>query len=240
MRKGNILIVEDDETIAKVLKKYFENSDFTVSILNSGNGVVGFIKCNPPDLILLDIMLPDKDGMVICREIRSFSNVPIIMVTARVEDVDRMLGLELGADDYICKPFIPMEVVIRAKAVLRRSIPKKEENTLVLGPVVIDDIGHRVTVGGADVKLTPIEYQLLRIMMSAPDKVFTRKDFISKIRGSNFVCYYRTIDNHIKNLRKKIHEHLTNHEMIYTVFGIGYKICLTEQDSEDHHSAGIP
>jgi two-component system, OmpR family, response regulator BaeR len=224
MKKGNILIVEDDERIADVLKSYFENADFKVTVLNTGNTVVSIIQDSPPDLILLDIMLPDKDGITICREIRSFSNVPIIMVTAMVEDVDRLLGLELGADDYICKPFIPREVVARAKAVLRRVHPEHEENKLVLGSLIMDEKRHRVTVGGSEINLTPIEYQLLKIMMSAPDRVFTRNDFISRIQGYNYDGYDRTIDNHIKNLRKKINEYFDGSEMIHTVFGFGYKI----------------
>ena len=226
MIKRKILLVEDDERITEVLKKYFENADFRVSVLNAGNNVVSSVRTNPPDLILLDIMLPDKDGMTICREIRSFSNVPIIMVTAMVEDVDRLLGLEIGADDYICKPFIPREVVARVKAVLRRSHPENEEKNLVVGSVIMDEKRHKVTVGGSEIKLTPIEYQLLRIMMSEPDRVFTRNDFISRIQGYNYDGYDRTIDNHIKNLRKKINDHMTDPEMIHTVFGVGYKISL--------------
>jgi two-component system, OmpR family, response regulator BaeR len=224
MKKGNILIVEDDERIAEVLKSYFENADFKVAVLNTGSTVVSLIQDSPPDLILLDIMLPDKDGITICREIRSFSNVPIIMVTAMVEDVDRLFGLEIGADDYICKPFIPREVVARAKAVLRRTYPEHEENMLAVGPLIMDEKRHRVIAGESEIKLTPIEYQLLRIMMSAPDRVFTRNDFISRIQGYNYDGYDRTIDNHIKNLRKKIEEYVPGKEMIHTVFGFGYKI----------------
>lgn len=227
MKKGKILIVEDDEEIAGVLKSYFENADFKVSILNTGVTVIDKVRVNPPDLVLLDIMLPETDGMTICREIRSFSNVPIIMVTAMVEEVDRLVGLELGADDYICKPFIPREVVARAKAVLRRTHPGHEKNVLVLGPLIMDEKGHRVTVGESDIKLTPIEYQLLKIMMSEPDRVFTRSDFILRIQGYNYNGYDRTVDNHIKNLRKKINKHTSGREMIHTIFGVGYKITST-------------
>ena len=229
MKKGNILIVEDDERIAEVLKSYFENADFKVSVLNTGNTVVSNVQANPPDLVLLDIMLPDKDGMTICREIRSFSNVPVIMVTAMVEDIDRLLGLEIGADDYICKPFIPREVVARAKAVLRRVHPEYEEKRLVVGPVIMDEKRHSVTVEGSDLKLTPIEYQLLRIMMSAPDRVFTRNDFISRIQGYNYDGYDRTIDNHIKNLRKKVATMAPGQELVSTVYGIGYKFSCPDE-----------
>jgi len=230
MKKGNILIVEDDDRIAEVLKNYFEAANFKVLVLDDGDTVISNVQTSPPDLILLDIRLPDKDGMTICREIRSFSNVPIIMVTAMVEEIDRLLGLELGADDYICKPFIPREVVARAKAVLRRTHPEHEENKLVVGSLIMDERRHKVTVGGYDIYLTPIEYQLLRIMMSASDRVFTRNDFISKIQGYNYDGYDRTIDNHIKNLRKKINDHIAGHEMIHTVFGVGYKISPPQID----------
>jgi two-component system, OmpR family, response regulator BaeR len=224
MKKGNILIVEDDERIAEVLKKYFESEGFNVSVLNTGDTVVSNVQTNNPDLVLLDIMLPDKDGLTICREIRSFSNVPIIMVTARIEDLDRLLGLEIGADDYICKPFIPREVVARAKAVLRRTYQDSGTNKLILGPLTVDESRHQVTIEGSEINLTPIEYQLLKIMISSPDRVFTRNDFISKIQGYSYEGYDRTIDNHIKNLRKKINVCLNGHDMIHTVFGVGYKI----------------
>ena len=224
MKKGNILIVEDDKKIAEALKDYLEKEEFNVTIFNGGESVVDEVSVNPPDLILLDIMLPEKDGITICREIRSFSDVPIIFVTAKVEDIDRLLGLELGADDYICKPFLPQEVVARVKAVIRRTRPKRGDDKLVVGLVTMDNENHKVTIDGSDIDLTPIEYKLLRIMMSAPDKVFTRGDFISKIQGYNYDCYERTIDNHIKNLRRKISKCLGNREIIHTVYGVGYKI----------------
>ena len=230
MKKGKILIVEDDKKIAEALKDYLEKEDFNVSILNTGKNVVSDVKASPPDLILLDIMLPDEDGLTICREIRSFSNTPIIFVTAKVEDIDRLLGLELGADDYICKPFIPQEVVARVKAVIRRTRPELAENKLAVGLLSMDDENYEVTIGGTTIDVTPIEYKLLRIMMSKPDKVFTRADFISKIQGYNYGCYERTIDNHIKNLRRKISEHLKNQEMIHTVYGVGYKISSQPTD----------
>jgi two-component system, OmpR family, response regulator BaeR len=230
MKKGKILIVEDDEKIAGILKDYLTDANFNTLILNSGDAVISNVQISMPDLILLDIMLPDKDGWQICREIRSFSNVPIIIITAKVEDIDRLLGLELGADDYICKPFIPREVVARVKAVLRRTNPEQKENKLVLGPLAMDEKTHSVKVRGTDIDLTRIEYQLLKIMMSSPGQVFTRNDFISKIQGYNYDGYDRTIDNHIKNLRKKIDVHMNNQEIIHTVYGVGYKISLPQID----------
>ena len=224
MKKFKILIVEDDERIAGVLKQYLKASNFNVTTLNSGNMVKNNVQYNPPDLILLDIMLPDIDGLEICREIRSFSNVPIIMITAKVEDFDRVLGLEIGADDYICKPFLPLEVVARVKSVLRRTHSVQEKDILVVGSLVMDDKAHLVRFKGSAIDLTPIEYQLLKIMMLAPNRVFTRADLISNIQGYNKNVYDRTIDNHIKNLRKKINLHVQGQEIVHTVFGIGYRI----------------
>lgn len=226
MKMIKILIIEDDEKIAHVLKEYLQNSNYQVLVLYRGNKVVKSIQTNPPDLVLLDIMLPDEDGMKLCREIRLFSKVPIIMITARTRLSDRLLGLELGADDYICKPFIPKEVVARVKAVLRRTYQAEEKkNKLVVGPIAMDEEKHRVTVRRSEIHLTPIEYQLLRIMMCSPNRVFTRNDFISKIQGYNYDGYERTIDNHIKNLRKKINDIcLQNQERIHTIYGIGYKL----------------
>jgi len=224
MKNGKILVVEDDKKIAEVLKEYLEEEDFVVEVLNSGDKVVSTVQDSPPDLLLLDIRLPNKDGIMICREIRSFSDVPIIFVTAKVDDIDRLLGLEIGADDYICKPFVTREVVARVKAVIRRTHPKHTENKLVVESLVMDLKAHKVTVNGCKVDLTPIEYNLLRIMMSNPDQVFTRADLISKTQGYDADCYERTIDNHIKNLRKKISLQSPDQEIIHTVFGVGYKI----------------
>jgi two-component system, OmpR family, response regulator BaeR len=224
MKNSKILIVEDDERIAQVLKEYLEEEHFNVLILNAGDTVVSSVQISLPDIILLDIRLPDKDGMTICREIRSFSDVPVIFVTAKVEDIDRLLGLEIGADDYICKPFVPREVVARVKAVLRRTHPGQAENKLEVESLTMDLKAHNVTIGGSQIDLTPIEYNLLKIMMSNPNQVFTRADLISKIQGYDADCYERTIDNHIKNLRKKISLQSRGEEIIHTVFGVGYKI----------------
>jgi two-component system response regulator BaeR len=230
MARFRILIIEDDERIAEALKEHLEASNYIASILTCGSKAVDTIRTTSPDLILLDIMLPDVNGISICREVRHFSRIPIIMITARVGVGDRLLGLEVGADDYICKPFIPKEVVARVKAVLRRAYPDSEGNRLVLGSIIMDENKRQVTVGKSDIKLTPIEYQLLKIMMCQPDHVFTRNDLISKIQGGNYDGYDRTIDNHIKNLRKKIKMSTSGQEMIHTVYGIGYKISAPAAD----------
>jgi two-component system response regulator BaeR len=221
--KHKVLIVEDETKIAEVLRDYLESAGYAVSCLFQGNGVVSHVKDNPPELVLLDVMLPGKDGMEICREIRKFSNVPIIMITARVEEIDRLIGLELGADDYICKPFSPREVVARVKAVLRRVYSKQESKRLAAGPIVLDEETRQVTVDNEALNLTPSEFGLLQVMMAHPGRVYSRNELISKVQGYDFDGYDRTIDTHVKNLRKKIAYRLPEEEVISTVYGIGYK-----------------
>ncbi len=221
-----ILIVEDESKITRLLKDYLEKSSYQVVCLERGDQVIPYVKKSPPDLILLDIMLPGMDGMAVCREIRKFSNLPIIMITARVEEIDRLIGLELGADDYICKPFSPREVVARAKAVLRRSQPSLEQDgkTLALGSIVLDEKHHQVTIDGNELRLTPCEFGLLKAMLTYPNRVFTREELINRVQGYDFEGYDRTIDSHIKNLRKKIKTLLPDHEIISAVYGVGYKL----------------
>ncbi len=223
MADEHILIVEDEEKIASLLRDYLEKSGYRVSHLDRGDTVVSFVKRNEPDLMLLDIMLPGMDGMEVCRETRKFSSVPIIMITARVEEIDRLIGLELGADDYICKPFSPREVVARVKAVLRRARPAPEERTLSAGPIVLNEDTRGVTVHGQELSLTPSEFKLLKVLMSHPNRVFPRNDLVNMVQGYEFEGYDRTIDTHIKNLRKKIAALLPEREIISSVYGEGYK-----------------
>ncbi|OQY52266.1 MAG: two-component system response regulator BaeR [Candidatus Parabeggiatoa sp. nov. 2] len=186
---------------------------------------VPYVKQTPPALILLDIQLPGKDGMAVCREVRQFSTVPIMMLTARVEEIDRLLGLELGADDYICKPFSPREVVARVKAILRRIQPTSvTEEKLVLGEITVDVKSHQVTIANQPLKLTPNEFALLAFFISHPNQVFSRQVLISQVQNYAFSGYERTIDSHIKNLRKKIATFLPDHEIISTVYRVGYKL----------------
>lgn len=219
----SILIVEDETKIAELLRDYLKAASFAVSCLYQGDGVVSAVKENPPDLILLDVMLPGKDGMEICRAIRKFSSVPIIMITARIEEIDRLIGLELGADDYICKPFSPREVVARVKAVLRRVHPEPDARSLTAGPIRLNEETHQVTIDDEDLKLTPSEFGLLKVMMTHPGRVFSRNELINKVQGYDFDGYDRTIDSHVKNLRKKIDSRLPGQEIISTVYGVGYK-----------------
>ena len=229
MTSKHILIVEDEEKIASLLGDYLKAADFRTSIQNNGDRVISQIKKDPPHLILLDIMLPGKNGIELCREIRQFSNVPIIMITARVEEIDRLLGLELGADDYICKPFSPREVVARVKAIFRRLNAKPLSQNLVIGSICLDDKAHQVMIDKQVLSLTPNEFGLLKVMMSQPNRVFSRNELINRIQGYDFEGYDRTIDTHIKNLRKKIAERLPGQEIISTVYGVGYKFSASAE-----------
>ena len=218
-----ILIVEDEKKIAGFLQDYLIKAGFRVALLDRGDAVVPYVKKHSPCLILLDIMIPGKDGIEVCREVRKFSDVPIIMVTARVEEIDRLLGLELGADDYVCKPFSPREVVARVKAVLRRIYASQTEKTLVVGDVSLIQTTRQVFVGEHELKLTPCEYSLLQTLLGHPNRIFSRNELINIVQGYDFDGYDRTIDTHIKNLRKKIAKHAPGKEVISTIYGIGYK-----------------
>ncbi|MGE4266461.1 MAG: response regulator [Deferribacterales bacterium] len=218
-----VLIIEDESQIASILQDYFQQSGFEVHTLDSGAKAVDTIKRLVPDAVILDLMLPDTDGLEICRQVRKFSNVPMLIATAKVEEIDRLIGLELGADDYICKPYSPREVVARVKAVLRRLTPEAAEDVLTAGPVVIQPSKYQVTVNGNDLTLTRSEFELLYIMAKQPGRVFSRTDLIANVHGYEFEGYERTIDSHVKNLRKKISAVLNDKDVIQTVYGVGYK-----------------
>ena len=228
MTTKHILIVEDEPKIAKLIGDYLEKAGFKTVRLERGDKVIPFIKRDRPDLILLDIMLPGMEGTDVCREIRKFADIPIIMITARVEEIDRLIGLELGADDYICKPFSPREVVARVKAVLRRAFPKPDaKKRLTAGLLTLEEDAHQVLIGSQNLDLTPSEFGLLRAFMSYPDRVFSRSELLDKVQGYQFEGYDRTIDSHVKNLRKKIAVIIPDKEIISTVYGIGYKFNMS-------------
>ncbi len=226
MEHRHILIVEDEQKIAALLKEYLEREGFRVIISRRGDQAVAQVHKVAPDLMLLDLMLPGMDGVSVCREVRKFSNVPIVMVTAKVEEIDRLIGLEVGADDYICKPFSPREVVARVKAVLRRMMPETAEKNVVCGPIAVDATAHQAKVGDRELDLTPSEFRLLQVLISQPGRVFSREELLARVQGYDCEGYDRTIDSHIKNLRKKIAEHLAGKEVISTVYGIGYRLNL--------------
>ena len=224
MMGREILVVEDEIKIAGILQDYLVKAGYRVFCLHRGDPVVSYVRQKQPALVLLDLMLPGMDGMEVCREVRKISDVPIIMITARVEEMDRLLGLELGADDYICKPFSPREVVARVKAVLRRVYAPPADKTLVAGEVTLIPETHQVLVGGHELKLTPCEYNLLKTLLSHPNRIFSRHELINIVRGYDFEGYERTIDSHIKNLRNKIAGCLPGKGVISTIYGVGYKL----------------
>ncbi|MDY0189175.1 MAG: response regulator [Desulfuromonas sp.] len=217
----NILIVEDEPRVAKLLEDYLCQAGFAVHSLAEGLDVTAYVRENCPQLILLDLMLPGKDGMSICREIRTFSNVPIVMITARVEEIDRLLGLELGADDYICKPFSPREVVARVKAVLRRSCAANVE-PLSMG-LHLDESRYIAQIDGTNLDLTAVEFQLLKLLFAKPGHLFSRQQLMDNLYQDQRIVADRTIDSHIKKLRKKIAAVCPNVDMIHSVYGVGYK-----------------
>ncbi|MFA6222605.1 MAG: response regulator [Desulfomonilaceae bacterium] len=235
MMGKHVLIVEDESKIADLLRDYLVSAGFTTTTVERGDIAVAEVRKNGALLVLLDIMLPGMDGMDVCREIRKFSNVPIIMITARVEEIDRIIGLELGADDYVCKPFSPREIVARVKSVLRRSQPQPTEPQLRAGPISMDCATREVYVGEHPLILTPNEFALLRALMARPNRVFTRGELLDLVQGYDFDGYDRTIDSHIKNLRKKLAKKIPEQEIISTVYGVGYKLDeVTDFSAEDH------
>lgn len=228
MPEPRVYIVEDERKLAELLCDYLLQEGFAVSIIDRGDNAVSKVRDKPPDAVLLDLRLPGKDGMSVCREIRTFSNVPILMITARVDEVDRLLGLELGADDYICKPFSPREVVARVKAVLRRTSNNQPMEKITIGPILLDKTNHKVAIKGEQIHLTPIEFDLLAVLMSQPGRVFSRNDLVYRIQGYDFEGYERTVDTHIKNLRKKIAKALPGQKIIHTIYSVGYSFEYSE------------
>ncbi|MGD9947880.1 MAG: response regulator [Desulfobulbus sp.] len=215
----HILIVEDEERLASLLVDYLSASGMTSHWLAEGSGVAAHVRQEPPDLILLDLMLPGRAGMEICKDIRGFSSVPIIMVTARVEEIDRLLGLELGADDYICKPYSPREVVARVKAVLRRTMG----TTSAPSGLVIDEPAMRVRLDGRLLDLTAVEFNLLFFLVNRPGRIYSRDQLMESIYPDQRIVNDRTIDSHIKKLRRKMEQVSPGCDMIRSVYGVGYK-----------------
>ncbi len=219
-----ILIVEDEPKLAQLLADYLGRAGFATHILADGREVLPWIQDNTADLILLDVMLPGRDGMDICRELRSFSDVPIVMVTARVEEIDRLLGLELGADDYICKPYSPREVVARVKAILRRLL-RTPENAREAG-LSLDEARYQASLDGKPLALTPVEFRLLQTLAAQPGRVYSRDQLMDKLYTDHRVVTDRAVDSHVKNLRRKIQKVMRDQEVIRSVYGVGYKLEL--------------
>lgn len=222
---SSVLIVEDEPKIAEVLREYLGEAGHSTHILDNGHAVANWVRDHNPSLILLDVMLPRKSGLDICREIRTFSQVPIIMVTARVEEIDRLLGLELGADDYVCKPFSPREVVARVKANLRRSTPLSNESPTTTG-FDIDELRHVASFDGKTLELTRVEFRVLQALLDPPGRVWSRDQLLNRMYDDQRVVGDRTVDSHMTNLRRKLQAVRADSECIHSVYGLGYKLEL--------------
>ncbi len=222
----SILIVEDELELAQILRGYLERAGFRVRTARDGPSAVSAFHADPADLVLLDLNLPGMDGLDVARELRRLSSVPIVMVTARVEETDRLVGLELGADDYITKPYSPREVVARVRAVLRRSAAAPTVPPVLHAVEVdLDRVRHRVSVRGEEVELTPTEFSLLETLAGQPGRAFTRLQLLEATQGNAYAGYERTVDAHIKNLRAKIERDPRHPQRILTVFGVGYRFA---------------
>jgi two-component system response regulator BaeR len=219
---NSILIVEDEVKLAKLIADYFTQANYTPHMIHHGDEVISWIKANSPKAVLLDIMLPGKNGVELCKEIRQFSNVPILMVTAKVDEIDRLLGLELGADDYICKPFSPREVVARVNAVLRRTLTVSNN----IDSLQLDEHRFIVVFNQKEVQLTSVEFQLLKPLADKPERIFTREQLMQNMYSDHRIVNNRTIDSHIKKLRKKLSDISDGKDWIQSVYGTGYRLVL--------------
>jgi two-component system, OmpR family, response regulator BaeR len=216
-----VLVVEDEPKLAKLLAEYLEASGCLTACVANGDLAVARVRTMNPDLILLDLMLPGTDGLTICKEVRAFSDVPIIMLTARVDEIDRLLGLELGADDYICKPFSPREVVARVKAVLRRTNPSTRDADSAR--IVVDSVRFQASLDGKSLELTVVETRLLDTLLSQPGRIFSRDQLLDRLYDDRRVVLDRTVDSHVRNLRRKLGEAAPGEEFIRSIYGLGYK-----------------
>lgn len=227
MSHRHILIVDDEPGIAEIIGAYLEREGYEASWLSSGAAVMPWLATVQPDLILLDVMLPEVDGLSLCRSIRATSSVPIIMVTARVDEIDRLLGLEIGADDYICKPFSPREVVARIKAVLRRNAPAGTSEPPETGLIVHAD-RMIALYNGTRIDLTPTEFKLLAVMAAHPGKVYSRGQLLDHLSEGYKDVFDRSIDSHVKNLRRKLAAVAPGIEFVQSVYGVGYRFERAE------------
>jgi DNA-binding response OmpR family regulator len=221
-----VLVVEDEIEIARVVRDYLHNAGFEVIVVGDGGSAVASVRSAKPDLLVLDLGLPGRDGLDVAREIRRWSDTPIVMLTARGDETDRVVGLEIGADDYVVKPFSPKELVARVRAVLRRTRTAARGDEIVrAGDVEIDTAKMRVSVGGTQVDLTPTEFQLLATLAREPGRVFTRSQLLDAVHGVAIESYERAIDAHVKNIRRKIEPTPGSPRYVVTVHGVGYRFA---------------
>jgi len=223
-----ILVVDDEAGIRRVLRGYLEADGLQVSEAASGEAAVAQVRSEAPDLVLLDVMLPDVDGIEVLRRIRTFSDVYVVLVTARAEETDKLVGLAVGADDYVTKPFSPREVAARVKAVLRRGrTPEAQTDRLVLDGLTIDLAGREVDVAGRRVALSALEFDLLAALAGSPGRVFSRRQLLERVWGYDFYGDERVVDVHVRNLRRQLGDEAAAPRIVGTVRGVGYK-CLLE------------
>ena len=230
---ATVLVVEDERKLRDFIRSYLERAGFAVLSTGSGAEAITLATDAAPDLVVLDLGLPDVPGETVARELRTMSGVPILMLTARVAEEDRIRGFELGADDYVTKPFSPRELVLRVQAILRRGAPSVEAQGVASyggGALVIDEPRRTVTVRGTQAQLTPTEWGVLAALATVPGRVYSRFELINKVRGYEFEGYERTVDSHVKNLRRKIEEDPGSPRIIVTVLGGGYRLGLARDD----------
>ncbi len=223
--KKKILLVDDEKTLVKTLTYNLEKDGYQVISAYDGEEALNKVESDNPDLIILDLMLPGVDGFEVCRRVRKSMDLPIIMLTAKGDDIDKILGLELGADDYLTKPFNPRELLARVKAILRRSEPQGSslKNILKIQDLQVDLYQHKVRVKGEEIDLTSKEFALLNLMASNPGRVYSREQLLEQIWGYNYYGDARTVDVHIRHLREKIESDPSNPRYVLTVWGTGYK-----------------
>jgi two-component system response regulator BaeR len=225
---GNILIIEDETDLAAILVDYLTRDGYTATVINDGVAAAQALQSAAPELVLLDVMLPGVDGLTLLRELRKYSALPVILMTARVEEIDRLVGLELGADDYICKPYSPREVVARVKAVLRRTRPGQTESTGNGNGngngtnIELDAEAWQARIGGRRLDLTPKEFQLLQALVARPGRVLSRTQLLDLLYSDNLDISERAVDSHMKNLRRKLAEALPGTEPIRSIYGVGF------------------
>ena len=226
-----VLIADDNKQIVSILSEYCKKNNFTVSTIFDGETALKEIEENEFDIILLDVMMPKKDGFDVCREVRTFSNVPIIMITARGEDYEKIMGLEIGADDYIVKPFSPGEIIARINAILRRITPKNDESTKIFSfdNLEIDLNNFTVKINDEIISLTKKEIEILWTLATNQNKVFTRENLLDLIWGFDYFGESRTVDTHIKRLRAKLDNYKHEKWNIKTIWGVGYKFDILEK-----------
>ncbi|MGE5094145.1 MAG: response regulator [Betaproteobacteria bacterium] len=217
----NVLIVEDEPKLAKLLEDYLRAAGFATRCVSDGRDVVPAVERERPDIMLLDLMLPGRNGLDVFKDVRAIADIPVVMVTALVEEVDRLVGLELGADDYVCKPFSPREVVARVKAVLRRGErgPSRGSNGLAM-----DEARYEALLDGKPLDLTPVEFRLLNTLASRPGRIFPRAELLDSLYADHRVVADRTVDSHVKNLRRKLQRVRPGEDIIHSVYGVGYKL----------------